>query len=263
MPPVPVPMIHTVQELSLLGSLRKALVLSSDPQSPGLDLLIFIAPQLPRRPHSTTNTTMSDNERPRDRHRERDSRREPREDRNREGGGPPGERRNRSRSPRRERGGRRDNPRYRSRSPFRGNDREKAGARDPRGRGRGDRDQDRGPRDAPRGSRGGATAPSGPRRSDFPPREARGGSVKAAPAAKEEESPDVEMKEDAEKPEDMDDDTWEMKKAMGFAGFKSTKNQKVPGNDKNYGIRREKRMEARQYMNRQGGFNRPLSPGRT
>ena len=80
---------------------------------------------------------------------------------------------------------------------------------------------------------------------------------------KKEQSPeDAEMKEDAQKPEDMDEDTWQMKKMMGFAGFKSTKNQKVPGNDKNYGVRKDKRMEARQYMNRQGGFNRPLSPSR-
>ena len=57
-------------------------------------------------------------------------------------------------------------------------------------------------------------------------------------------------------------ENWLMKKLMGFAGFKSTKNQKVPGNDKNYGVRKDKRMEARQYMNRQGGFNRPLSPSR-
>lgn len=79
---------------------------------------------------------------------------------------------------------------------------------------------------------------------------------------KKEETPDVEMMDDKEKPEDMDDDTWQMMRTMGFGGFKSTKNLKVPGNDKNYGVRKDKRMEARQYMNRQGGFNRPLSPSR-
>lgn len=80
---------------------------------------------------------------------------------------------------------------------------------------------------------------------------------------KKEESPDdVDMKEEMQKPENMDDETWEIKKTMGFAGFKSTKNTKVPGNDKNYAVRRDKKMEARQYMNRQGGFNRPLSPSR-
>jgi U4/U6.U5 tri-snRNP-associated protein 3 len=70
------------------------------------------------------------------------------------------------------------------------------------------------------------------------------------------------MKDERPKPEDMDDEDWEMQKVMGFGGFKSTKNTKVPGNDKNFGVRKDKRMEARQYMNRQGGFNRPLSPSR-
>ncbi|KAF2084352.1 DUF1777-domain-containing protein [Saccharata proteae CBS 121410] len=53
-----------------------------------------------------------------------------------------------------------------------------------------------------------------------------------------------------------------MRKMMGFAKFKTTKNSKVPGNDKNYGVRKEKKVEYRQYMNRVGGFNRPLSPSR-
>jgi U4/U6.U5 tri-snRNP-associated protein 3 len=52
-----------------------------------------------------------------------------------------------------------------------------------------------------------------------------------------------------------------MKMVMGFGAFKTTKNLKVPGNAKNYGLRKEKKTEYRQYMNRQGGFNRPLSPG--
>jgi U4/U6.U5 tri-snRNP-associated protein 3 len=84
--------------------------------------------------------------------------------------------------------------------------------------------------------------------------------------AKTEKDVDVKMGNNAastgDKPADMDDETWEIMKMMGFAGFKSTKNTKVPGNDRNYGVRRDKTMEARQYMNRQGGFNRPLSPGR-
>lgn len=52
-----------------------------------------------------------------------------------------------------------------------------------------------------------------------------------------------------------------MRKAVGFTKFRSTKNTKVPGNDI-YGVRKEKRTEYRQYMNRVGGFNRPLSPSR-
>lgn len=205
---------------------------------------------------------MSDNERP------RDSRRDNRGDRER--GGTPGERRNRSRSPRRERGGRRDN-RYRSRSPFKRDERE--GDRSDRGRGDHNRGRGRDNRNRNFSDRDRARSPpKGPRSSAAPASRSNGGSNTAKPPSgprsseyiKREESPDdVEMKEDVNKrPKDMDDETWEMMTTMGFAGFKSTKNTKVPGNDKNYAVRRDKRLEARQYMNRQGGFNRPLSPSR-
>lgn len=53
-----------------------------------------------------------------------------------------------------------------------------------------------------------------------------------------------------------------MQRVMGFAKFKSTKNTKVPGNDRLYGVRKDKQIQYRQYMNRSGGFNRPLSPSR-
>jgi len=59
---------------------------------------------------------------------------------------------------------------------------------------------------------------------------------------------------------DLDDEEAKLKRVMGFKGFKTTKETKVPGNDKNYGVRRAKKAEYRQYMNRVGGFNRPLSP---
>ena len=60
-----------------------------------------------------------------------------------------------------------------------------------------------------------------------------------------------------------DDDDREkaaMARLMGFSSFRSTKNTKVPGNDKNYGVRKGQMAVYRQYMNRIGGFNRPLSP---
>ncbi|KAL9636096.1 MAG: hypothetical protein Q9164_003036 [Protoblastenia rupestris] len=60
---------------------------------------------------------------------------------------------------------------------------------------------------------------------------------------------------------DSDPEIAEMRRLMGFAGFKSTKNTKVKGNNV-YGVRKEKKTEYRQYMNRVGGFNRPLSPSR-
>jgi U4/U6.U5 tri-snRNP-associated protein 3 len=60
---------------------------------------------------------------------------------------------------------------------------------------------------------------------------------------------------------DEDEDDALLRSMMGFATFKSTQNTKVPGNNI-YGVRKEKKTEYRQYMNRVGGFNRPLSPTR-
>ncbi|OAA36302.1 hypothetical protein NOR_07647 [Metarhizium rileyi] len=60
---------------------------------------------------------------------------------------------------------------------------------------------------------------------------------------------------------DADDDISAMQAMMGFGGFGTTKNKKVAGNNAG-AVRKEKKVEYRQYMNRQGGFNRPLSPGR-
>ena len=69
---------------------------------------------------------------------------------------------------------------------------------------------------------------------------------------------DMDMDIDAEGTEGDDIDNL-MHKYMGFSRFRSTKNTKVPGNDI-YGVRKEKKTQYRQYMNRTGGFNRPLSP---
>lgn len=58
------------------------------------------------------------------------------------------------------------------------------------------------------------------------------------------------------------DEEEKMARVMGFKKFKTTKDTKVPGNEFNYAVRKEKVTKYRQYMNRQGGFNRPLSPSR-
>lgn len=69
----------------------------------------------------------------------------------------------------------------------------------------------------------------------------------------DEDEEDIDVEDDG-----MDDD---MAAMMGFGGFGTTKGKKVAGN--NLGaVRKEKKTEYRQYMNRVGGFNRPLSPGR-
>jgi U4/U6.U5 tri-snRNP-associated protein 3 len=66
-------------------------------------------------------------------------------------------------------------------------------------------------------------------------------------------------------PEDDDDIVIEddgiaaMQAMMGFGGFGTTQYKQVAGNNIS-AVRKEKKSEYRQYMNRVGGFNRPLSP---
>ena len=103
-------------------------------------------------------------------------------------------------------------------------------------------ERDRPPQDAPPKARG--------------PPEQRNGETQPepkAPAAVNGDGMDVD--------EDEDEDEAMMRKIMGFSKFRSTQNTKVPGNNV-YGVRKEKKTEYRQYMNRVGGFNRPLSPSR-
>ena len=61
-------------------------------------------------------------------------------------------------------------------------------------------------------------------------------------------------------PEDEDEDA-QLQRLMGFTSFNTTHDKKVPGNNVS-GVRRDKKTQYRQYMNRVGGFNRPLSPSR-
>lgn len=48
-----------------------------------------------------------------------------------------------------------------------------------------------------------------------------------------------------------------MMKLMGFGGFETTKGKHVAGADMS-GANVKKQPKYRQYMNRRGGFNRPL-----
>lgn len=53
----------------------------------------------------------------------------------------------------------------------------------------------------------------------------------------------------------------QMRALMGFGGFDSTKGKPVEDNAKGAAagaLRQEKKRDYRQYMNRRGGFNRPL-----
>jgi len=79
------------------------------------------------------------------------------------------------------------------------------------------------------------------------------GSKSKKPVAEEEEEEDDVIIED--------DGLADMQAMMGFGGFGTTQQKKIPGNNA-YAVRKEKKTEYRQYMNRVGGFNRPLSPPR-
>ncbi|MCJ8747127.1 hypothetical protein PDJAM_G00149900 [Pangasius djambal] len=50
----------------------------------------------------------------------------------------------------------------------------------------------------------------------------------------------------------------EMMKLMGFGSFDSTKGKKVDGSVNAYATNVTQKRKYRQYMNRKGGFNRPL-----
>lgn len=54
-----------------------------------------------------------------------------------------------------------------------------------------------------------------------------------------------------------DDDGESLAAVMGFSSFDTTKGKKVEGNDVSAANIAKKR-KYRQYMNRRGGFNRPL-----
>lgn len=54
-----------------------------------------------------------------------------------------------------------------------------------------------------------------------------------------------------------DEDTEKMTRIMGFSSFDTTKGKPVPGNQVG-AVHVVKKIRYRQYMNRKGGFNRPL-----
>ncbi|CAG5919877.1 U4/U6.U5 small nuclear ribonucleoprotein 27 kDa protein [Menidia menidia] len=54
------------------------------------------------------------------------------------------------------------------------------------------------------------------------------------------------------------EDEIEMMKLMGFASFESSKGKKTDGSVNAYAINVSMKRKYRQYMNRKGGFNRPL-----
>ena len=61
-----------------------------------------------------------------------------------------------------------------------------------------------------------------------------------------------------------DDEAAQMAKLMGFSGFDTTQNKHVNDPNANIsGVFKKTKREARQYMNRPGGFNKPLPSEQT
>lgn len=160
-----------------------------------------------------------------------------------------------------------DDPRGRSRSPADGaptNSRVRSPPRGPRNARSRDRDRDRDRLDKPRPrEKDGEREREKQRTKDGGGVQLNGGPKKPskAAAAPVEGKPNGQPVKPVGCPMEADDEETALRKLMGFSGFKSTKNTKVPGNEFNYGVRKEKKTQYRQYMNRPGGFNRPLSPG--
>jgi len=67
----------------------------------------------------------------------------------------------------------------------------------------------------------------------------------------------LEEGEDAEPMDAVNEDEAAMMALMGFGGFDSTKGKPVVGNETGI-VDIKKQRTWRQYMNRRGGFNRPL-----
>jgi hypothetical protein len=126
-------------------------------------------------------------------------------------------------------------PRDRSGSP---------GASRRHGRDRSDRSPPRNPRSTARGTQSHHAERTRAKSDDF------------------ENTPDRDIKMEDSAAEDAV--TAEMRRLMKFTSFRSTQNTDfyAAENKYNYGVRKDKQTKYRQYMNRTGGFNRPLSPTR-
>ncbi|BGP17047.1 hypothetical protein JCM10213_000317 [Rhodosporidiobolus nylandii] len=167
------------------------------------------------------------------------------------GGGRGGYERRRSRSPPARR---RDEDGYESRRGGRYDDDD----RDRRGGARDDRDRDY--RRSPPPPRSSRRSPS-PRRSRSPPRRRRDS---RSPSPRRDGGKDTEMERDdrsGSKPPPTADDAAEVEEQdiaalMGFGGFGTTQGKKH--DDTVTGAQVKEDRKYRQYMNRKGGFNRPL-----
>uniref|UniRef100_A0A3P8RT70 U4/U6.U5 small nuclear ribonucleoprotein 27 kDa protein n=1 Tax=Amphiprion percula TaxID=161767 RepID=A0A3P8RT70_AMPPE len=72
------------------------------------------------------------------------------------------------------------------------------------------------------------------------------------------EKPGKPIQISAEDMKDKTEEEIEMMKLMGFGSFDTTKGKKTDGSVNAYAVNVTMKRKYRQYMNRKGGFNRPL-----
>ncbi|XP_070760869.1 U4/U6.U5 small nuclear ribonucleoprotein 27 kDa protein [Enoplosus armatus] len=155
--------------------------------------------------------------------------------------------------------------RSRSRTPPRRERRRSRSTSRDRERRRRERDRSRS-RDRDRDRRRSRSRSPHRRRSRSPPRRHRSSSLSPT---RQKDRRDDDRKEGKDKPakpiqiseEDMQGKTEEeieMMKLMGFGSFDSTKGKKSDGSANAHAINVSMKRKYRQYMNRKGGFNRPL-----
>ncbi|XP_029016799.1 U4/U6.U5 small nuclear ribonucleoprotein 27 kDa protein [Betta splendens] len=155
--------------------------------------------------------------------------------------------------------------RSRSRSPPRRERRRSRSTSRERERRRRERDRSRS-RDRDRDRRRSRSRSPHRRRSRSPPRRHRSSSLSPARQKDRRDDDRKDVKEKTSKPiqisaEDMQGKTEEeieMMKLMGFGSFDTTKGKKTTGSVNAYAVNVTMKRKYRQYMNRKGGFNRPL-----
>ncbi|XP_078284882.1 U4/U6.U5 small nuclear ribonucleoprotein 27 kDa protein isoform X2 [Rhinoraja longicauda] len=141
--------------------------------------------------------------------------------------------RSRSRSPRRER--RRSRSTSRERERVRRRERSRSRERDRERRRSRSRSPHRRRSRSPRRIRSSSTSPSRPKDQE----------------ATEHEISEADM-------EGKTEEEIEMLKIMGFGAFDTSKGKKMDGSVNAYAVNVQQKRKYRQYMNRKGGFNRPL-----
>ncbi|XP_034548200.1 U4/U6.U5 small nuclear ribonucleoprotein 27 kDa protein [Notolabrus celidotus] len=148
--------------------------------------------------------------------------------------------------------------RSRSRTPPRRERRRSRSNSRERERRRRDRDRSRS-RDRDRERRRSRSRSPHRRRSRSPPRRHRSSSL--SPTRKDGKDGKDKSKPIQISAEDMQGKTEEeieMMKLMGFSGFETTKGRKSDGSANAHAVNVTMKRKYRQYMNRKGGFNRPL-----